>query len=146
MQQPCSDYVAAAVQCAVDIHCADEPGDILIFLTGQQVCVCVCVCVTVCVCACVCACVRVRTRFLRMFVMFVFVCVCAHVHVRYGCVDMCAAETHYADEPGGVTLFIYLMIYIYMMYNAQCCPKVAPAACTHSSGIVQEVERAVNSL
>lgn len=35
MQQPASDYVRAAVTAAVDIHKADLPGDILIFLTGQ---------------------------------------------------------------------------------------------------------------
>lgn len=35
LQQPASDYVCAAVTAAVDIHKADLPGDILIFLTGQ---------------------------------------------------------------------------------------------------------------
>ncbi|PNW76512.1 hypothetical protein CHLRE_11g467654v5 [Chlamydomonas reinhardtii] len=36
LQQPAADYVAAAVSAAVDIHCEDLPGDILIFLTGQE--------------------------------------------------------------------------------------------------------------
>ncbi|KAG2447032.1 hypothetical protein HYH02_008184 [Chlamydomonas schloesseri] len=36
LQQPAADYVTAAVSAAVDIHCEDLPGDILIFLTGQD--------------------------------------------------------------------------------------------------------------
>ncbi|KAF5837631.1 putative DEAH [Dunaliella salina] len=36
LQQPCSNYVVASVETAVDIHKADLPGDILVFLTGQQ--------------------------------------------------------------------------------------------------------------
>ncbi|KAG2432191.1 hypothetical protein HXX76_009111 [Chlamydomonas incerta] len=36
LQQPAADYVTAAVSAAVDIHCEDMPGDILIFLTGQD--------------------------------------------------------------------------------------------------------------
>ncbi|KAK9901246.1 hypothetical protein WJX75_002237 [Coccomyxa subellipsoidea] len=38
LEKPCSDYVRAAVQAAADIHQEDMPGDILIFLTGQQEC------------------------------------------------------------------------------------------------------------
>eukprot|EP00798_Chlamydomonas_sp_ICE-L_P020489 gene20489-27278_t len=38
LQQPTSDYVRCAVTTAVDIHKADLPGDILIFLTGQEEC------------------------------------------------------------------------------------------------------------
>ncbi|EIE20207.1 putative DEAH [Coccomyxa subellipsoidea C-169] len=38
LEKPCSDYVRAAVQAAADIHREDMPGDILIFLTGQQEC------------------------------------------------------------------------------------------------------------
>eukprot|EP00879_Flechtneria_rotunda_P019658 GHRR01020655.1.p1 GENE.GHRR01020655.1~~GHRR01020655.1.p1 ORF type:complete len:477 (+),score=160.70 GHRR01020655.1:145-1431(+) len=34
--QPCSDYVQAATQTVVDIHRADVPGDVLVFLTGQE--------------------------------------------------------------------------------------------------------------
>jgi HrpA-like RNA helicase len=37
LQQPCSNYVLAAVEAVIDIHKADMPGDILVFLTGQQV-------------------------------------------------------------------------------------------------------------
>ncbi|MCD7461004.1 hypothetical protein HAX54_044983 [Datura stramonium] len=33
---PCEDYVEAAVKQAMTIHIADAPGDILIFLTGQD--------------------------------------------------------------------------------------------------------------
>ena len=36
LTEPCPDYVAVAVQTAVDIHREDVPGDILIFLTGQE--------------------------------------------------------------------------------------------------------------
>jgi hypothetical protein len=32
----CADYVQAAAEAAVAIHKADMPGDILVFLTGQQ--------------------------------------------------------------------------------------------------------------
>uniref|UniRef100_A0A383W704 RNA helicase n=1 Tax=Tetradesmus obliquus TaxID=3088 RepID=A0A383W704_TETOB len=32
----CSDYVQAAVQTVVDIHREDVPGDVLVFLTGQE--------------------------------------------------------------------------------------------------------------
>ncbi|BDA45458.1 probable ATP-dependent RNA helicase DHX35 [Coccomyxa sp. Obi] len=38
LEKPCSDYVRTAVQTAADIHREDMPGDILIFLTGQQEC------------------------------------------------------------------------------------------------------------
>ncbi|KAF8058346.1 DEAH9 [Scenedesmus sp. PABB004] len=34
--QPCADYVRAAVTAAVDIHREDVPGDVLVFLTGQE--------------------------------------------------------------------------------------------------------------
>jgi ATP-dependent RNA helicase DDX35 len=34
--EPCSDYVQAAVQTVVDIHREDVPGDVLVFLTGQE--------------------------------------------------------------------------------------------------------------
>ena len=37
-QDPVSDYVQAAVTTAVSIHEQDLPGDILIFLTGQEEC------------------------------------------------------------------------------------------------------------
>lgn len=34
--EPENDYVSAAVRTAVQIHCYEEPGDILIFLTGED--------------------------------------------------------------------------------------------------------------
>ena len=34
--QPERDYLEAAIQRALDIHASKEPGDILIFLTGEQ--------------------------------------------------------------------------------------------------------------
>ncbi|KAF6259921.1 putative DEAH [Scenedesmus sp. NREL 46B-D3] len=34
--EPCSDYVQTAVQTVVDIHREDVPGDVLVFLTGQE--------------------------------------------------------------------------------------------------------------
>lgn len=37
-EHPVSDYVQAAVTTAVSIHEQDLPGDILIFLTGQEEC------------------------------------------------------------------------------------------------------------
>ena len=37
-EEPVSDYVQAAVTTAVALHDQDLPGDILIFLTGQQEC------------------------------------------------------------------------------------------------------------
>lgn len=37
LSQPCANYVTAAVTAVMDIHRADEPGDVLVFLTGQQV-------------------------------------------------------------------------------------------------------------
>ena len=37
-ENPVSDYVQAAVTTAVSIHEQDLPGDILIFLTGQEEC------------------------------------------------------------------------------------------------------------
>lgn len=33
---PCEDYVVAAVKKAMEIHIASPPGDILIFMTGQD--------------------------------------------------------------------------------------------------------------
>ncbi|KXZ50497.1 hypothetical protein GPECTOR_16g672 [Gonium pectorale] len=36
LEAPAPDYVTAAVEAAVDIHCEDVPGDVLIFLTGQE--------------------------------------------------------------------------------------------------------------
>lgn len=39
LEEATSDYVRAAVSTAVDIHKADLPGDILIFLTGQEECI-----------------------------------------------------------------------------------------------------------
>jgi ATP-dependent RNA helicase DDX35 len=38
LAEPTSDYVRAAVEAAVNIHIEDLPGDILIFLTGQEEC------------------------------------------------------------------------------------------------------------
>ena len=38
LEEPTSDYVRAAVEAAVSIHVQDLPGDILIFLTGQEEC------------------------------------------------------------------------------------------------------------
>jgi ATP-dependent RNA helicase DDX35 len=38
LQSPASDYIKAAVTACVDIHTADLPGDILVFLTGQEEC------------------------------------------------------------------------------------------------------------
>ncbi|KAK9828606.1 hypothetical protein WJX72_001006 [[Myrmecia] bisecta] len=38
LEQPTSDYVQTAVQAAVNLHEEDMPGDILIFLTGQEEC------------------------------------------------------------------------------------------------------------
>ncbi len=37
LSEPCANYVHAAVAAAVDVHKADLPGDVLVFLTGQQV-------------------------------------------------------------------------------------------------------------
>lgn len=34
--QPVPDYLRAAVETCVDIHREDVPGDILVFLTGQE--------------------------------------------------------------------------------------------------------------
>ncbi|GIL82479.1 hypothetical protein Vretifemale_11301 [Volvox reticuliferus] len=36
LESPAPNYVHAAVEAAVNIHCEDLPGDILIFLTGQE--------------------------------------------------------------------------------------------------------------
>jgi len=33
---PCEDYVEAAVKQAMTIHITSGPGDILIFMTGQE--------------------------------------------------------------------------------------------------------------
>ena len=38
MERPCSDYLSTAVQTALDIHRQRLPGDILVFLTGQDEC------------------------------------------------------------------------------------------------------------
>lgn len=38
LEAPASDYIQAAVETAVNIHREDLPGDILIFLTGQDEC------------------------------------------------------------------------------------------------------------
>lgn len=38
LEEPCSDYVRASVQTVVDIQMEDLPGDVLVFLTGQQEC------------------------------------------------------------------------------------------------------------
>jgi HrpA-like RNA helicase len=35
-KEPERDYVEAAIRCAVQIHISEGPGDILIFLTGEQ--------------------------------------------------------------------------------------------------------------
>jgi len=35
-QKPESDYFAAAVKCVVQIHVNEKPGDILLFLTGEE--------------------------------------------------------------------------------------------------------------
>lgn len=37
-EAPASDYLTAAVETAVAIHREDQPGDILIFMTGQDEC------------------------------------------------------------------------------------------------------------
>lgn len=36
--EPSSNYLQSAVECAVNIHREDVPGDVLIFLTGQEEC------------------------------------------------------------------------------------------------------------
>jgi len=38
LAEPTGDYVRTAVEAAVDIHLEDLPGDILVFLTGQEEC------------------------------------------------------------------------------------------------------------
>ncbi|KAL6770172.1 hypothetical protein ACKKBG_A33890 [Auxenochlorella protothecoides x Auxenochlorella symbiontica] len=38
LDEPCSDYLAAAVEAALQVHRQELPGDILIFLTGQDEC------------------------------------------------------------------------------------------------------------
>lgn len=38
LEQPTSDYVAEAVRTALALHALDLPGDILVFLTGQDEC------------------------------------------------------------------------------------------------------------
>jgi hypothetical protein len=38
LEAPAPDYVRAAVEAAVAVHMEDLPGDILIFLTGQDEC------------------------------------------------------------------------------------------------------------
>lgn len=38
LERPCSDYLVTAVQTALDIHRQHLPGDILVFLTGQDEC------------------------------------------------------------------------------------------------------------
>ena len=38
LEEPCSDYVVTAVETAVELHREGLPGDILIFLTGGQLC------------------------------------------------------------------------------------------------------------
>ncbi|KAG2129133.1 P-loop containing nucleoside triphosphate hydrolase protein [Suillus clintonianus] len=35
-QEPEPDYVEAAIRTVLTIHCTDEPGDILVFLTGEE--------------------------------------------------------------------------------------------------------------
>ena len=43
--EPERDYLEAAIRTVVQIHiCEEVEGDVLLFLTGQEVCVCVCVC------------------------------------------------------------------------------------------------------
>lgn len=34
--EPEKDYVEAAIRTAVQIHCYEDPGDILVFLTGEE--------------------------------------------------------------------------------------------------------------
>ena len=34
--EPESNYVEAAVRTAIQIHCYEDPGDILVFLTGEE--------------------------------------------------------------------------------------------------------------
>ncbi|MEW5297962.1 MAG: hypothetical protein WDW36_001135 [Sanguina aurantia] len=36
LESPCGDYLRAAVEAAVALHCEDLPGDVLIFLSGQE--------------------------------------------------------------------------------------------------------------
>ncbi|KAK9846930.1 hypothetical protein WJX84_012141 [Apatococcus fuscideae] len=38
LDEPCSDYVVTAIESAVNLHRESVPGDILIFLTGQEEC------------------------------------------------------------------------------------------------------------
>lgn len=38
LREPASDYLSTAVQTALSIDKRDDPGDILIFLTGQEEC------------------------------------------------------------------------------------------------------------
>ena len=38
LEEPCSDYVVTAVETAVELHREGLPGDILLFLTGGQLC------------------------------------------------------------------------------------------------------------
>jgi len=34
--EPEKDYLEAAIRTAVQIHCYEEPGDVLVFLTGEE--------------------------------------------------------------------------------------------------------------
>ncbi|KAL1510502.1 hypothetical protein AB1Y20_006806 [Prymnesium parvum] len=45
-KQPCEDYVEAAVKQALQIHLSQPPGDILIFMTGQEDILCTCQVIT----------------------------------------------------------------------------------------------------
>ena len=36
MQAPCSNFVTAAVETVMNIHRSDAPGDVLVFVTGQD--------------------------------------------------------------------------------------------------------------
>mmetsp|Transcript_9781 Transcript_9781/g.25096 ORF Transcript_9781/g.25096 Transcript_9781/m.25096 type:complete len:249 (-) Transcript_9781:119-865(-) len=45
-KQPCEDYVEAAVKKALEIHLSQPPGDILIFMTGQEDILCTCQVIT----------------------------------------------------------------------------------------------------
>lgn len=38
LKQPASDYIKSAVEAAIELHLNEVPGDILIFLTGQEEC------------------------------------------------------------------------------------------------------------
>ncbi len=73
--EPERDYLEAAIRTVIQIHlCEEVAGDVLVFLTGQEVCI-IPECYaqsSVCVCVCVCVCVQFLSSSLGVILIIVY--------------------------------------------------------------------------